>query len=140
MTYDYTPNDIFFNGPSNLYPFGHGLSYTTFEYGEIKLNTTTVSPPSGVSFQISVTNTGARAGKEAVLVYLNDEFASISRPVRQLKAFKKIHLEPNETKALNFELSMNDLSFINFYGYRVYESGKFNIYVGNQSASFTLIA
>ena len=126
------------NTYENLYPFGHGLSYTKFEYSELTLNSSSVKPPSGIAVQVTITNVGSRSGKEAVLVYLNDEYASVSRPVKQLKAFKKIQLEPRESKTLTFELSLDDMSFVNFYNARVYEPGKFNIFIADKKASFNL--
>ena len=77
-------------------------------------------------------------GKEAVLLYLNDEYGSVSRPVKQLKGFKKISLNPGESSDVEFELTINDLMFINKYNKKVYEEGYFNIYVGTEKARFVL--
>jgi beta-glucosidase len=95
----------------------------------------------GESLTISVTvkNTGNRTGKETVLLYLNDVAASVSRPVKQLKAFKKIELTPGQQKTVTLTLMPDDLSFIGVKLNRIVEPGEFNVMIGNESRSFTLI-
>jgi hypothetical protein len=87
---------------------------------------------------VKVTNTGNRAGKEAVILYVNDAYASVSRPNKQVKGVQKIYLEPQESKEIEFELNVEDLKFTNQQNKRVYESGYFNVYIADQKARFYL--
>jgi len=114
-----------------LYPFGHGLSYTTFEYSDIhikEINTSTSHPKIEVS--VTVTNTGNREGKEAVQLYIRDLFASITRPVRELKGFELIELKPKEKKEVTFQLNNETLGFYNNKNQWVLEPGTFEVFVG----------
>ncbi len=127
-------NDLFYShyedvDRSPLYPFGHGLSYTRFEYKHLKVKPT----DAGVEVSITVTNAGSRAGKEVVQVYLRDLVASISRPVKELKAFRKILLEPGASRTLSFELDQKDLSYLDAQGHVIFEPGTFEIFVGTNS-------
>ena len=90
--------------------------------------------------RVTVINTGERLGKETVIVYLNDEYGSLTRPNKQMKFFKKIELNPGENKTVSFELTRYDMSFINLLNERIVETGKFNIYVDNLTESFQLTA
>jgi beta-glucosidase len=142
-TYDHLPIEDNFADPNSyeyLFPFGHGLSYTTFEYSMLNLSTSElVGSDDSVTVSVSVRNSGSVDGKEVVMLYLNDVYGSIARPVRQLKRFVKVSLRAGETKRVSFELSVDDdLSFINADSERVSESGEFNVYVGNLTASFLL--
>ena len=131
------PNNIVFwshysdesNAP--LFPFGHGLSYTVFQYSEL------TSSQNGNEITVSVTiqNTGNRAGKEVVQLYIRDRVASISRPVRELKGFQKVSLEPGERKIVNFTLTASELGFYNGDGQFLVESGVFDIFVGGSSTA-----
>lgn len=121
-----------------LYEFGHGLSYTTFQYRDLNVNPKLASPTSKIEVSVHVQNTGTRAGKETVLLYLNDEYASVSRPVKQLKRFAKIYLEPGQDQTVRFELTIDDLSFINAKSEKVYEEGTFNVYIEKLTNSFKL--
>ncbi|MEQ2457543.1 glycoside hydrolase family 3 C-terminal domain-containing protein, partial [Flavonifractor hominis] len=94
-----------------LFPFGHGLSYTTFEYSNAKVSSPTMDPEGTVTVSVDVTNTGTVAGKEVVQLYINDEESTIDRPVRELKGFEKIELQPDETKTVSFTLDKSDLSY-----------------------------
>ncbi|MEC4748489.1 glycoside hydrolase family 3 N-terminal domain-containing protein [Methylomicrobium sp. Wu6] len=139
MMYDYKPIESYeLNTYNPLYPFGHGLSYTTFETGNLRVDKTSIGLHENISVGVDVKNTGKLAGKETVLVYLNDAAASVTRPNKQLKAFKKIALEPGETQRLNFTLTPDDLSFIGLDLKRIVEPGDFNVMVGNQSVKFTV--
>lgn len=138
--YDHKASEAFEgNEYRPLYPFGHGLSYTTFEIGAPMLNKRQIKLGETLEITVDVKNTGSRAGKETVLVYLNDAFASVTRPVKQLKAFAKIELQPGEQRTLHFTLRREDLSFIGPDMTRIVEPGEFNVIVGNESASFSVV-
>jgi beta-glucosidase len=139
-TYDCLPLEAFDgNSYDFLYPFGHGLSYTQFTYSNLKLSTNSLIAPDTLKVEVTVQNTGRMDGKEVVLLYLNDEIASVPRPLRQLKKFKKIDLKMGESRKVSFELDMYDLSFIGLNSERIYEEGEFNIYVDKLKATFSLI-
>lgn len=126
--------------PISLEPFGHGLSYTTFEYSNLSLSDTTITNGSAtVKATVSVKNTGSRSGKEAVLWFIHDETASISRPVRELKYYDKITLEPGESKTVTFEIvPERDLVFPDKSGSLILEDGRFHVMVGPLKTSFSL--
>src|SRR5690606_12959340 len=126
--------------PISLEPFGHGLSYTTFEYSNLSLSDTTITNGSAtVKATVSVKNTGSRSGKEAVLWFIHDETASISRPVRELKYYDKITLEPGESKTVTFEIvPERDLVFPDKSGSLILEDGRFHVMVGQLKTSFSL--
>ncbi|WHZ08510.1 MAG: beta-glucosidase [Cytophagales bacterium] len=116
-----------------VYPFGFGLSYAQFEYGEIRLNKTTMTSSDSIMVSIDVTNKGPLDGKEVVQVYLHDEVGSITRPVKELKRFKKIKIKAGETQTVNFILSNKDLSFYKSDLSFGSEPGKFEVFVGGDS-------
>ena len=118
---------------SPLIPFGFGLSYTSFEYGEIKLNRKTITAPEKIEASITVKNTGNYDGEEVVQLYIRDMVASITRPVKELKAFQKIFLQKGESREVKFSLSINDLKFYNQDGKQIYEPGEFKIFIGTNS-------
>jgi len=139
-SYDFKPIESFEGNTYNpLYPFGHGLSYTTFETSGLKLDKDKIKFGENITVSVNVKNTGTLTGKEAVLVYINDVAASVTRPNKQLKAFKKIELNPGQTQALSFTLTPQDLSFIGIDMKRVVEPGDFKVLVGNEIVSFTVI-
>ncbi len=113
-----------------LYPFGYGLSYTTFSYSNLKINSVVNNK---VSVSVSVTNTGKVAGKEVVQLYLQDVVASVTRPVKELKAFEMVSLKPNETKTITFTLTDKALGFYDNNGVFKVESGLFKVFVGGDS-------
>ncbi|MFD0991866.1 beta-glucosidase BglX [Tenacibaculum geojense] len=113
-----------------LYPFGYGLSYTTFSYSNLKINSVANNK---VSVSVSVTNTGKVAGKEVVQLYLQDVVASVTRPVKELKAFEMVSLKPNETKTITFTLTDKALGFYDNNGVFKVESGLFKVFVGGDS-------
>jgi beta-glucosidase len=116
------------------YPFGYGLSYTNFTYGNIVLSETLLAGKNKVlNAKINITNSGACAGEETVQLYLNDPVASVTRPVKELKHFKKVFLQPGETKEVSFDITTEDLKFYNSNLIWDWESGKFNIYIGTNS-------
>jgi beta-glucosidase len=117
-----------------LYPFGYGLSYTTFSYGAIKLSGTKLTPGHGLNASVTITNTGKVAGKETVQLYLRDLEASITRPVKELKGFQKISLEPGESKEVIFTLTENELKFYNADLKYTAEPGDFTVFIGPNSS------
>ncbi len=117
-----------------LYAFGHGLSYTTFQYSGLELervDMTTSTPKIKVS--VSITNSGDRKGREVVQLYTRDHVASITRPVKELKGFEIVSLEPQETTEVTFELSKNTLGFFDNDNQWILEPGKFTVFVGGSS-------
>jgi len=126
-----------------LYPFGFGLSYTTFTIGAPRLSATTIGSSDSLRVTVDVTNTGSRAGDEVVQLYVRDDVGSVTRPVMQLRRFQRLTLAPGERRTVNFTLSVKDLAFYDLAMRRVAEPGTFHVYVGAnsrdvQSATFTL--
>ena len=117
-----------------LFPFGHGLSYTTFRYGSVTLAPAGISVSGTATASIDVTNTGARAGDEVVQMYIHHEAASVTQPVKQLRGFERIHLEPGETKTVQFPINFDTLAFLNRDMRRVVEPGAIQIMMGGSSA------
>ncbi|GAA0872346.1 beta-glucosidase BglX [Gangjinia marincola] len=115
-----------------LFPFGHGLSYSTFEYSDFSINNE-FNTNGKITAQINLKNTGIFKGKEVVQLYIRDKFASVTRPVRELKGFKMVELTPRETQTITFELKKEDLSFFNNEGEFIFEPGEFEIYIGGSS-------
>lgn len=117
-----------------LYPFGYGLSYTTFNYGNIALSDSVLSGTSKtLKARISITNTGKYSGEETVQLYLRDPVASVTRPVKELKQFQKVFLQPGETKEITFTVTPEDLKFYNSKLFYDWEPGSFTVYIGSNS-------
>lgn len=129
-------NDNVGTGYDPLFSFGHGLSYTTFEYGDITLSRNTISGNEKLSVSITVKNTGRRAGKHTVELYTRDLFASITPSMRRLRAFDKISLQPGEAKTVSFNITKDDLAFVNDKLKTVTEPGEFEIMIGDKKAKF----
>jgi beta-glucosidase len=139
MCYDYKPLDTADNNRYDpQWPFGYGLSYTSFATANLSLDSQTMKRSGKLTLSVDVKNTGSVAGAEVVQLYLNDNFASVSRPVRQLKGFHKVMLLPGEQKTVSFTIEAGDLSFIGIDNTRILESGTFTAMVGGLSANFTL--
>nr|WP_301291485.1 glycoside hydrolase family 3 C-terminal domain-containing protein [Paenibacillus xylanexedens] len=117
-----------------LFPFGYGLSYTTFEYADLKVDRTELTDQDEVNVQVRVTNTGDRAGKEIVQLYVSDVESTVIRPVRELKGFAKVALEPGESKVVSFTLNKRSFAYYNvdMKDWHV-ETGEFEIQVGSSS-------
>ena len=115
------------------FPFGFGLSYTTFEYKNLKINKTSFAKNEAVKITVEVTNSGNYDGKEVVQLYIHDDVASIARPVKELKGFELIDLKKGETKTVIFTLTEKELGFYNNEGNYLVESGTFKIMVGGSS-------
>lgn len=127
-----------------LYPFGYGLSYTTFLYDTVKLSQNTLHPGQSITASIIVKNTGAVAGEETVQLYIRDLAGSVTRPVKELKGFKKIMLNPGEMTKVEFTITENDLKFYNSELKYVAEPGEFKLFIGTNSrdvkeAAFRLV-
>lgn len=130
-------NEVFWSGyidseNAPLYPFGFGLSYTNFEYSNYVVENS-YADEQVVKVSVEVKNTGKFKGKETVQLYLQDEFASVTRPVRELKGFQQIELRPNESKIVEFELSQKSLGFYNNKGDWQVEPGNFKVFVGGNA-------
>ncbi len=117
-----------------LFPFGYGLSYTTFSYSEPRLDATEIARGGELSVEVTVTNTGDRAGDEVVQLYVRDLVGSTTRPVKELKGFRKIELAPGESRAVAFTLGADDLAFYTARGVWEAEPGEFQVFVGTSSA------
>lgn len=131
------PYTLSWTGYDPQYPFGHGLSYTTFEYSNLKLSSNTLKGNGTLTVSIDVKNTGQRAGKEAVELYTQDLFASITPSVKRLRKFNKISLNPGQTMTVKFELNKNDLAFIGLDSKTfVTEPGEFEVMIGDKKAIF----
>lgn len=143
--------DRFFSYQSNyldvrndpLYPFGYGLSYTTYQYGELKLDSKTMRPDGQITVTIPVTNTGNRDGIEVVQLYIRDVVSSIARPVKELKGFQRLSLKAGETATATFTIDASKLKFYNYDLKEVVEPGEFDVMVGPNSrdlkrATFTV--
>ena len=119
-----------------LYPFGHGLSYTTFGYGPPQVASARVSAASPEQkVRVRVTNTGARAGTEVVQLYLRDDVASVTRPVRELRGFQRVELAPGESREVEFALGFEDMALYDARMQRVLEPGTFTVFVGGSSSA-----
>jgi beta-glucosidase len=117
-----------------LYPFGYGLSYTTFEISEPKLSKNTITASETIEVTVNVKNSGSKAGEEVVQLYIRDMVGSIIRPVKELKGFQKIMLKAGESKTLTFKITEETLKFYNADLKYVSELGDFKVFVGNSSA------
>ncbi len=122
-----------FESADPLYPFGYGLSYTSFEISAPRLPRPVVGKGEAVRVEVDVTNTGPRAGDEVVQLYVRDDEASVTRPVLELKDFRRVTLQPGERRTLVFELSPRDLSLWNLAMQRVVEPGTFTVSAGPDS-------
>ena len=116
-----------------LFPFGHGLSYTRFEFSNLRLEPQQITPDEDTLVKVDVTNTGALTGDEVVQLYLRDQVSSLTRPVKELKGFERITLKPRETRTVAFTLTPEALSFLNAEMQRVVEPGLFDVMVGSSS-------
>ena len=117
------------------YEFGYGLSYTTFTISNLRLSSATMDARRGrVTASVDVTNTGPRAGDEVAQLYINDPVASISQPVRRLRGFERVTLQPGQTRTVSWTLSRDDVGFFDNSGRFVVENGRINVYAGNTSS------
>ncbi|WP_298514081.1 glycoside hydrolase family 3 N-terminal domain-containing protein [uncultured Kordia sp.] len=117
------------------YPFGYGLSYTTFAYSNQTLSSNTISENNDITVKVTVKNTGAREGNEIVQLYVQDVVGRITRPVRELKGYQKVTIKPNEEKELTFTLSLEDLKYYDNNEEYGVEKGDFKVWIGQNAAA-----
>jgi beta-glucosidase len=140
--YNYKPSakrGYLLSNKDPLFPFGHGLSYTTFKYDHLRLSPDQVGPNGKTTVSVEVTNAGKLAGDEVVQLYIRDEVSSVTRPVKELKGFRRITLEPGQTKTVEFSLTPKELSFLNADMKRVVEPGIFEVMVGPSSVNLQTV-
>ena len=118
---------------SPMYPFGYGLSYTSYEYSDLEISV------EDLTAQVTLRNTGKRAGRETVFWYLSDPEAKLTQPLRRLIAFEQVDLAPGEERRLTLQLDrMHDLAYIDPTGKKVFEPGRFILSVGGEKAEFVV--
>jgi beta-glucosidase len=136
--YDYKPSArraYLFEQTGPQWPFGYGLSYTTFKYDNLAVKPETIAPSGKATVSVTVTNSGKRASDEVVQLYIHDLVSSVTRPVQELKGFRRIHLKAGESKQVDFALGFDELSFHDAKMKRVVEPGRFEVMVGGSSDS-----
>ncbi len=140
VCYDHKPIEV--DDPNKLnplYSFGHGLSYTSFEYSNLRMEKEAFYSKEPIHIGVTIKNTGNREGNEIVQVFVTDLVRSVSPPVKQLKRFKGVLLQPNESKTLNFTFYEDDFAFHGRDSKRIVEKGTFKVYVGDLSTTFELL-
>ncbi|MFC0425347.1 glycoside hydrolase family 3 N-terminal domain-containing protein [Chryseobacterium scophthalmum] len=142
LTYNHHPtgrgNDYHDLSGEPLYPFGFGLSYTTFEISDLQLNQTKYSENDTIVAKVNVKNTGSKAGSEVVQLYVKDLLASVSRPIIELKGLEKVFLKPGESKQVSIEVPVKELQFLDEKMNWIVEKGTYRIFVGNSSKNLPL--
>ncbi|MDH6254399.1 hypothetical protein M2347_004126 [Chryseobacterium sp. H1D6B] len=142
LTYNHYPtgrgNDYYDLSGEPLYPFGFGLSYTTFELSDLKFNKEKYTQNDTITATVQVKNTGSQSGSEVVQLYVKDLLASVSRPVIELKGFQKVYLKPGESKQITIEVPVEELKFLDEKMNWVIENGTYRILVGNSSKNLPL--
>jgi beta-glucosidase len=123
-----------------LYEFGYGLSYTKFDYSNLKLSAAAIGVRGSIEVSADVANTGSRAGDEVVQLYLHQAVSSVSRPVKELKGFQKVALAPGEKKTVRFTLTPDELAIYDRNMVRAVEPGSFSVMVGSSSEQIRLTA
>jgi beta-glucosidase len=124
--------------PTPLYEFGHGLSYTTFSYDELKISPQQTGSGGNIHVLVTVKNTGSHAGAEVVQLYINDPISTVTTPVKELKGFEKVSLQPGERKTVTFVLGPCELALVDRHMQRVVEPGEFRVMVGSSSEDIAL--
>ena len=122
-----------------LFPFGFGLSYTTFAYSDLKISPARIGPADNARVSVTVTNTGKRAGDEIVQLYIRDLVSSVTRPIMELKDFRRISLAPGESKTIEFVITPDKLSFLDLNMKNIVEPGVFDIMVGTSSVKYETV-
>ncbi|WP_413667783.1 glycoside hydrolase family 3 N-terminal domain-containing protein [Mucilaginibacter sp. Mucisp86] len=128
------------HGYNPLYEFGYGLSYTTFSYSNLQISKPELKDNETLTISVDVKNTGQMEGKESVLLYISQLYASIAPDTKRLRAFDKISLKPGETKTVTFKITPKDLAFVNDVSKTVTEAGAFKIQLGDQTQSFNYVS
>ncbi len=123
-----------------LYPFGFGLSYTKFEYSGLELSKTSIKVGENAIVKVTVKNTGNRKGEAIIQLYIRDEVSSLTRPVKELKDYKRISLNPGESQTVSFTITPDKLSFFNIDLKEVIEPGDFTIMVGSSSEQYETVS
>src|SRR5262249_38360393 len=129
-----------FESKEPLFPFGHGLSYTTFTYSTPTLSPAQITPDGRTKVSVEVTNTGSRAGDEVVQLYLRAEVSRVTRPVMELKGFQRITLAAGEKRTVTLEVGPEELSYHGVEMKRIVEPGRFQVMVGGSSAKVKSVA
>jgi beta-glucosidase len=129
-----------FDTTQPLFPFGYGLSYTTFTYANLRVAPARIGPRARTSVSVDVTNTGARAGDEVVQLYIRDEVSFATRPLEELRGFRRLTLQPGETRTVSFDLGPEHLAYHGADMKRVVEPGRFDIMVGGNSVDLRSVA
>jgi len=122
-----------------LFPFGFGLSYTTFAYSNLKVNPSRISATDNAKVSVTVTNTGRRSGDEIVQLYIRDLVSSVTQPIMELKDFRRISLAPGESKTVEFVITPDKLSFLDLNMKSIVEPGWFDIMVGPSSVKYETV-
>lgn len=138
-TYDHKPLENTHDNPTGWeFPFGHGLSYTSFAYSGLNLSADTMSRTGALTISVKVKNTGSRPGKEVVQLYVSDLYRQVSPPNRELKGFQKIALAPGEEKTVEFRLEAKDLAFVGLDNKWILEPGEYKVQIADLTAGFVL--
>jgi beta-glucosidase len=124
-----------FDSTKPLWPFGYGLSYTTFTYGSPRVSTSKISAAGRTTLSVDVTNAGARAGDEVVQLYVRDRVSRVTRPLQELRGFRRITLKPGETQTVTFDVDAKTLGYYGPAMKWVVEPGTFDLMVGGSSAA-----
>jgi len=138
--YNYKPSArrlYLFEEPGPLWPFGHGLAYTSFAYSALTVTPARIPATGTATASVTVTNVGKRAADEVVQLYVNDVVSSVTRPVQELRGFQRVHLGPGESKRVELPLGPAELSFIDEKMRRTVEPGSFEVMMGGSSADIT---
>jgi beta-glucosidase len=122
------------DGP--IYPFGYGLSYAQFEYSDIKISNSEITPTTELEVSVKVTNTGSVKAKEVVQMYIKDEIGSVTRPDKELKGFEKIELNPGESRTISFKINPEMLKFTGLKMEKVLEAGDYTVMLGTSSKDY----
>lgn len=137
-TLEKSGRDYVFSSPDALFPFGHGLSYTQFEYSDLKLSKTKFTETDTINFSLKVKNIGAMKGKEVIQVYLNDKVSSVTTPIKVLKEFKKVEINSGEDTVVEFSIPVNELGLWDKNMHYIIEPGEFEMMIGSSSEDIRL--
>ncbi|HEV2175574.1 MAG TPA: glycoside hydrolase family 3 C-terminal domain-containing protein, partial [Nitrospira sp.] len=140
--YDHKPSrdrSYLFDGREPIFPFGFGLSYTQFQFDNVRVEPTTIKTGGEAKVSVDITNTGSRAGDEVAQLYVHQRVASRTRPVKQLRGFKRVSLQPGQKTTVEFTVKPEDLSLIDFNMNQIVEPGTFDLMVGPSSVETTSV-
>jgi len=122
-----------------LFPFGYGLSYTKFQYSNLRVEPNSIATNGSAKVSVDVTNAGTRMGDEVVQLYVRDEVSSVTRPIKELRGFERVSTKPGETRTFTFHIGPRDLGFYDRTMKRVVEPGSFKLMVGPNSVDLTSV-